>query len=284
VHLLFFLRAAFASVEVVDGADCLDTEQVELELRDVLDDAVVDEFLTRVTVVRGASWWLKLAVSQRENVLWSRQLAVDPADCPFLAEVVARSVERGVATLPEWRFERLQLHVPAELGVQLFGTLDPSGGKRYGLGGAAWIGLTPEFGWQSVLEVHNATPVALFGGQVQFAGASLSTGLGGIVHLGPHELRGVGRLGYGADYGRGTGFDENNREWWIGRPTAQADIGLAPPGPLRFWFRADLLLDPVPQVVNEEQSPGPELVPLVRPEESVRLGLVLELAGSVRRH
>lgn len=273
--LLTWAVASFASVEVENGGDCLDQESIDLELRDALDDVVVDRFVTHV-VVRAEDAIVELSVTDREETLWSRELPFAREDCPYLAGVIARSVERGLATLPAWRLSASGRRVTHELGFQISG-LTSRGGPAWGtLGGAWWSRFGRYAGWQVVADIGLSDRSPVSAGTIRFIGGSVTTGPALHVPVGGHLLRGAFRMGMGPAWFRASNFDRENYAGWWRRPSAVVDGGWSFPGALSVFGRADVTLDPVRFDVAELG----ELVSYTEPW--LRWGLVVEFSGPLR--
>lgn len=269
--------SSFASVEVENGEDCLTPEAVDLELRVVLDDEVVDRFVTHVTVRRAPDGVLELSVLDDRHLLWSRELPFSEADCPYLPEVIARSVERGIASLPAWRLSSARGSWSSELGFQVFGLAPPGAPLQIGLGGALWLGFGRFGGVQVVVEGRSGEAVPVAVGQLQFIGTSVTAGPAFQVPVANHALRGALRLGTGPTWFRGSGFDRENMSGWWWRWTTAADLGWAFPGALSVYGRAEMGVEPVPFVAAVHG----EAVSYVEPW--LRTGVVVEFSGTLRK-
>lgn len=277
MDLLTLVGVAFASVEVEDGADCLSEEQVELELRAVLSDAVVDRFVTRVHLIREPRWAVQLAVAEGEEVLWTRELAVEPADCPFLPAVIARSVEQGVASLPVWRFDPVFGRGPVELGFQLYGIQSSAGTPQAGMGFAALLPVGRHLAAQAVVEIRAFGRDPLGAGTVRYLGGAISAGPTLIVPAGRHALRWSARIGAGPTRWESEGFSIRNFSGTWPRWAAVSDLGWAFPAWIRAYARVELPLRPAHFTVVESGTP------VTYGEEWPRMGLVIEVSGALRR-
>jgi hypothetical protein len=283
--VLFAAGAAFASIVIEDDQGCLSPEFVELELRASLGDAFVDELATRLRLVRGDTWRVVLSVATEASgrVLWTRELEVQPEDCPVLPEVIAGSIERGVAELPDWRLPapvrppiELAFHGYVDVGMRT----SPSAvgeGARFGTGGSAWIGVRQRVALNVALDVMSSLEEPVEESAVQFAGGLAAAGPGLSVPVRRHEFRVAARIGVGRMFYHTTGLDvRNNSEWWT-RAVAQVDVGWAFPGAVRLYARAETPLNPVPFYIQGLSGDMDRF-----PEERLRVGLVVQIAGALR--
>lgn len=187
---------ARAEVTVNDATGCLAFEPVDLELRAVIGDEVVDRFQLLVTLDdgEGPSNVLRLAVSDHDRSVWTKSLDVEDSDCDVLVELIGLSVERGLATLPGWGLKLKQR--PPELAVSVGVSLPWT--VRLSVGADVWLPVRDAFHWDIAPELLWA-PVRELGdvGSVQLMGVTAGTGPAVAIPTGRSALRFVTRLAGG---------------------------------------------------------------------------------------
>ncbi|MEQ1564625.1 MAG: hypothetical protein ABMA64_03220 [Myxococcota bacterium] len=244
---------------------------MDLEVRAVIPDEVVDRLDFDVSLGGDGPLTFTLVVSNRGDALWSREIPVQPVDCPYLPELAAQSFEAGLATLPRWG-----LPAPArpsdELGYQAFVTL-PSA-LFAGLGLNYHRGVTPSFRWDASLDLQISAVESVERGGVQFVGLLLGTGP--MAHLPVSDqsaVRGSLRVAFGPTISVGRGFAVDEIELWP-RGRIIGEVGWAEGRNFRIATRIEAPLVRVAFTVDQSRS-------FVEPP--VRLGLAFEVAGSLRK-
>lgn len=266
---------ALAGVRVEDPRGCLSAEAVDLEVRAALGDEQVDRLalLARIDDA-GAGWVLRIEVAEGDRPLWHKEVPVAPVDCPFLPELIARSVERGLAAIPGWSWaEGRRRRSPDEGAFQL--SVSAPRAMRYGVGLAFAIGLPEPFLWEFDVEgwLGEVQPVGT--GTAQLFGARLGAGPAVALPALGTTFRLAGRWTAGPVVSTGRAF-RSPATTISPRSTAQLDLGWGPPGPVpvRVALRTEVVLVGVAPVDTGTGQRAPE--PLVR------AGLVLGIAGSLR--
>lgn len=271
--LIVPVAAAWAGVGVEDPVGCLDPEAVELEVRTALGDRRVDglQLVARIDD-EALPWRLRLEVQGRDELLWSRTLEVKEADCPYLPGLVARSVEQGLAGIPQWQLSGVPAPVSDELYLKVAATAPWS--LHAGIGGGLGLAMSQSALFVLELELSFAGIQPVDQAQGQFTGLLL--GAGGALDLpiryGSIRLQGGAASGPFRTLGRR--FDENFQRW-APRVVATGELSYALPVAVRLGLR---LQSPLVRLDLVDQKDGNS-----SSEPWVRIGLVLSLAGHVGR-
>jgi len=267
--VLFGLAWASApTVSVDDRMGCVDREAVQLEVGAVLDAHRADAVEVEVGIDDGV---VSLEVFRGQRVLWDRRLSVGPEDCAVVPALIARSLDQGLAGLPDWHFEAAD-GLPPDVAVYLEGAVAP---------------VPSPFGW-GVLGTGSG-PLGRVG--------RWSAGLG-VVAIRVDDGAGRGaqllapqlRMGPGADLGRRrrwrlvgvvtagpvfvvpqTGVQLSGPRWV---PGARGEVSLA-------WRRGSLAVSgfvdtPLVRVVVVDEAQGERLA-----EGVIRVGLRVGAIGSL---
>ena len=263
----------WAGVVVEDPVDCLEPEDVELEVRAALGDRRVDGLQLSARIDDQAlPWRLRLEVQGRDELLWSRALEIKEADCPYLPGLVARSVEQGLAGIPRWQLATGPAPVDDELYLKLAATAPwaPHVGIGGGLGRA--VSQSVLLLAEAELSFSGIQPVDEHLGQ--FTG--LLVGAGGVLDLPIRHgsIRLQGSAATGPFWVQGRGFEQNYRSW-APRAVVNGELSYALPVAVRLGLRVQSPF--VRLELSDERTGNPS------PEPWVRLGLVLSLAGHVGR-
>ncbi len=268
-----WLAAATASagVTVEDGGGCVDAELVQLELRLVLGDDAVSRSDIDVRLVReGLPWTLTLSVRESTELLWSRDLSVTAADCPYLPTLVARTVEQGLVGVPRWTLGSRRYEVGPDWEVRLAGTV-PSA-PHVGVGLAFGRRLGGAWHWVVDGELMGTAPMPVDGGSARFGGLILSAGFATHAPLGRSALRLRGTLGGGPVVGVGTGFGPAELLDVAPRMVSTLELAVLFPKVLRLGMR---LQTPLVRV-----APGLDEGVRGEPEPWVRAGVVLAIGNT----
>lgn len=258
-------------VHVDDTCGCLKPEIVELELRTAIGDDVVDRVDLRVKLSGDDHWRLELEVLDGNGSLWNRNVAVEPADCPYLTALITQSVERGLADLPGWdlAFRRR----PVELG----GTLSVTAPWAFRVGFAVdlWIPIRGAFHWQIQPDFVYGLVEEYEIGTAQLQGGAVGTGPGFDLPTGSGAVRIAARFAAGATLVNGKGSVENFSPW-APRALVVSDVGWAAPTGIRSAVRLEI---PIARLSFGDGVDG-----TVDPvEPPIRLGVVVGIAGPLRR-
>jgi hypothetical protein len=174
---LLWVDSASAAVSLVGPDGCLSAEALDLETRSTLGDTFVDRYDIVATLAPEPdhAWEIRLEVSESGAPLWRRNLHVVQADCPYVASLVAVSIERGLSKVPDLEmpgFER-QRHVTE--GGFLVSFMVPAD-ERIGVGTYLSVGLTRPFRLEVSLEGFVGLPQEVGAGRVQLYGVPLAYG------------------------------------------------------------------------------------------------------------
>lgn len=261
---------ALAEVRVNDPSACVDREAVDLEVRDLLGDAAVDGLDLFVGVAADlTSRAVALRVSDvRGDLLWEKRLAAQEGDCPLLPEIVARSIEAGLAQVPGWRFRAERGRSRPE--GMVWGRLSAPSVLRVGLGGALQ-GHAFGPGWWSVGIDGFASPFAPLGsGVVQIGGIGVAAGPALRIRAGRESVD-VAVRGWAGGIGVfGRSFDLE-RTALLPRASVDPEILLVTRAAIRVGARGEIPLTRIALT-----GPGQE-VPAYEP--AFRIGLVVALGG-----
>lgn len=259
-----------SGVHVDDTVGCLQPEVVELELRSAIGDEVVDRVDLRVKLSGTEHWRLELEVLDGRGSLWNRVVAVEPVDCPYLTALVTQSVERGLTDLPGWDLSFRP--PPSELGVVLAVTMPWA--PQIGLGGDLWVPVRGMLHWDFQIDVVAGLLERFASGTVRLTATTLATGPGLDLPLPAGALRLATRVGAGASVAVGGAPTTLTRL----RPRAlvTTDAGWAADTGFRAALRVEL---PIVRLCHERDEEGD--CTLLEPP--LRMGLVVEIAGPLRR-
>ena len=183
--MVWWLASAWAGVVLDDPAGCVHEEALRLELGEVLRQAQAES--ATVTVRLGTG--LELAVHQGERPLWARSLSVEAGVCDVLHLLVARSVEQGLAELPDWAFAG-PTALPPDLAVAVTAGVSPTPAPL--AWGALVVGTGPLSGrgrWQAGAELLASTVRSRGGRGAQLLGATARIGPAIDVGRGARRLR-----------------------------------------------------------------------------------------------
>lgn len=98
--ILLWVASAWAGLRVEDPSGCLDREALALEVDQVL--TVAGAQAATVRVARDGEGTVAVEVVDEGVTRWARQLPLADGDCGVGHLLVARSVEQGLAALPDW--------------------------------------------------------------------------------------------------------------------------------------------------------------------------------------
>lgn len=268
---VFASSVAQGSVETEDTTGCLDAGAVEFEVREIVGDNTVDKLHLLVQLSGEERWQLALTVRGQEGTIWNRIVPVEPADCPYLAEFVAQSFERGLAELPTWGLKGERL--PIDLGVVLSGSL-PAPTRVTGAIDA-WFPLGPIFALHSqsgfsLTAVQAVYPeVGVDPAQVSYGSVQSEIGPGAAISW----LRASTRLGFGVGWASGARFGASDGRTLRPRISSVTDLLIAP-GP---YFRAGPRLEYRALGARYTESDGTEIAR----EIPLRIGIVVGISGPV---
>jgi hypothetical protein len=259
---------ALADVTVEDSSEprCLEVEDLDLEVRQVLGDEVVDQISLSARLYGVDGWQLSLVVYDGGELLWQREMSVEPVDCPFLPALIARSVERGLSSLID-DLQSAREHV--ELG--LLGSVTLPTAARLSGGPSLWLPIHSRLHLQFDLEGYGSFVEPVSEGGWQLAGAWGGFGPGIETGSGSDELRASVRGVLGPAVVIGRGFVDNNEKVRT-RAAILADVGFASRHGIRVLLRAEVPLKRV--VPTQRGRPG-------TPEPPFRLGLCVGYGGSI---
>jgi hypothetical protein len=264
---------AFADVRTQDPSACVDPEEVDLEVRASLGDAAVDGLDLFVGVqADGDARALAIRVSDvRGDLLWEKHLAATAADCPILSQLVARSVEAGLAEVPGWRLraERGRSRPEGAVWIKVSAPIAVRAGLGAGLSGQ----VVGPLWWSGGVDLYAAPFSNVGAGVVQVGGLGVTTGPFARARLGREALD-VGFRVWGGAFGVvGRSFD-------VGYTTVLPHLSLDPEvwvvtrAALRVGLRAEVPLTRVAFSAAGQKD--------LTYEPAFRLGIVLGLGGGLR--
>jgi hypothetical protein len=273
--------SATAAVRVEGDGGCLAAQDLDLESRSVLGDELVDRYDIVATMeAEPDTWTVHLEVSDAGVPLWRRNLHIVQADCPYVAGLVAVSIERGLSKVPDLAmpgYER-QRHV-TEGGFLLAFTMPAD--ERIGYGTYLSVGLPRPLRIELALEGFVGFPQQVGTGRVTLFGGPLL--YGGIAWQ-PHVPRGnapalriAARAGGGLIVAVGEGFG-----------SVADGVALSPHGSVTldaiFAFGKQFRVGPraeyaFARVSNSDVETGDSVE-----EPAVRVGVTAAYAWPVVRH
>lgn len=272
VVLLLAIGPALADVTVEGAARCLRQEALDLEVRQLLGDEVVDQIDLRAHLYGFESWQLSLEVFDGGRLLWERAMSVEPVDCPYLPVLVARSVERGLSALPGWGIGAPpKAPESLELAIAVAYTL-PTAYQRFSLGVAMWTPIAGPVHVEWDLEAYGTLVEHVRNVGIQMAGAWAGAGPGLELDVGKESLRASVRGALGPAVVIGRRFVDHY-ETVIPYAALLGDLGVVSRHGLRVGLRSEM---PLARVLPRQDGR-----PLGIPEPALRLGMSVGYTGAI---
>ncbi len=271
--------ASAGGLRVVDAAGCLDREAFDLEVRQLLTDAVVSELgvVIAVSEADDALLSVNVDVSEDGTALWTRGLRVEQADCPFLAPLLARSVEQGLKAIPGWDVGVARRRAPREAAMQVVGSgpqvFRGDFGATLGVGLVGPVQLVSE----AFVLFTGVQDVAAGVGQL-FGPLVVAAGPGVWIPLDDHAMRASVTFGLGPVLAFGNGFlNGDTRQWFLRHSVRPAVVWVLPVDalPLRLGITGEVVTN---RAVYVDEFSGQRVR---EPPGSV--GLLLGLGGIIRK-
>lgn len=262
---------AAAAVRTQDEVGCLESEELDLEVRLALSDEIVERLDLFVRLSGDDPHELTLRVTDQGRLLWSKTTEVAREDCALVPSLVARSLEPALSAIPGWQLQAWRRHQRPELALVATGSLPAA--ARLGasarallpLAGVLWWGGDLEGSW-SLVEHHES-------GDLQIATPGLATGPTLRVPVGADaiQLHARASLGPAVVVGRGFLADAVNV---APRVAAAGEVTFASRAWLRVGIRAEV---PIVRLAPTFQDTGE-----AAPEAPFRLGMILGVGGPLR--